>query len=272
MTLTIGTAPFGRSPAGSFNFTYEAPEHVLYFEDSPRRVRVELEGRTVADSRRARLLHETGHLPVYYFPCEHVDAACLEPTGHSKHCPFKGDAAHWSVRVGDRVAENAVWGYPDPLEGAPPLAGYLAFHWAAMDRWLEEDEEVEGHPRDPYTRIDVRESSRHVRVSLDGEPIAESRRPKLLFETSLPTRIYLPRPDVRTELLERSRSTTYCPYKGHASYWSLRSDAGPLADVAWSYGDPFPEAAKVRDHLSFLHERLEVELDGEPLEHRPHRR
>jgi uncharacterized protein (DUF427 family) len=272
MTLTIGSAPFGRSPGGRFNFTYDAPAHVLYFENSPRRVRAELEGRTVADSRRVKLLHETGHLPVYYIPREHVDERTLEPTDHVTHCPFKGYASHWSVRVGDRVAENAVWGYPEPIEGAPPLTGHVAFYWDSMDRWLEEDEEILGHPRDPYTRIDVRESSRHVRVWLDGEPIAESWRPKLLFETSLPERIYLPRPDVRTDLLERSRTATYCPYKGHASYWSLRGGGEAVPDLAWSYGDPFPEAIKVRDHLSFLHERLQVEVDGEPLERQSHRR
>jgi uncharacterized protein (DUF427 family) len=272
MTLTIGTGPFGRKPGGSFNFSYEAPKHVLYLEGSPRRVRAELAGRTVVDSRRAMLLHETGHLPVYYFPEEDVDGACLERTDHSTHCPFKGNASYWSVRLGDRVAENAIWGYPHPLEGAPPLAGLLAFYWGAMDRWLEEDEEVQGHPRDPYTRVDVRESSRHVLVSLDGESIAASTRPKLLFETSLPTRIYLPRPDVRRDLLERSRTATYCPYKGHASYWSLRVGELLVDDLAWSYGEPFAEAEKVRDHLSFLHEELDVVVDGEPLEHQPHRR
>ena len=272
MTLTIGTAPFGRRPDGEFNFSYDAPQHVLYFEGSPRRVRVELAGRVVADSRDAKLLHETGHLPVYYFPEEDVDSRCLEPSDHSSHCPFKGDASYWSVRAGDRVAENAVWGYPDPIEGAPPIAGHLAFYWGAMDRWLEEDDEIHGHPRDPYTRVDVRESSRHVRVSLDGEQVAESTRPKLLFETSLPTRVYLPREDVRSELLEESATATYCPYKGHASYWSLRAGDGHVEDVAWSYAEPFPEADRVRDHLSFLHEDLTVEIDGEPLEYQPHRR
>lgn len=270
MALTIGSAPFGRSPGGTFNFSYEAPQHVLYFEDSPRRVRTELEGHVVADSGRVKLLHETGHLPVYYFPLEDVDGRALEQTDYSTHCPFKGDASHWSVHVGERVAENAVWGYPEPLEGAPPLAGYLAFHWAAMDRWLEEDEEVWGHPRDPYTRVDVRQSSRHVRVTLGGEVLAESDRPKLLFETSLPIRVYVPRADVRTKLMNRSRRVTYCPYKGRASYWSAQA-AGALAeDVAWSYGEPYAEAAAVRDHLSFLHDDVLVEVDGERLTGQAH--
>lgn len=272
MTLTLGSAPFGRSPGGTFNFRYEAPAHVLYFEDSPKRIRVELEGRAVADTRRAKLLHETGHLPVYYIPRDDVATDLLERSEHATHCPFKGDATHWSIRADGRLSENALWEYPQPLEGAPPLAGYMAFYWDRVDRWLEEDEEIHGHPRDPYTRIDVRESSRHVRVSLRGELLAETERPKLLFETSLPVRIYVPRPDVRTEFLERSPAASYCPYKGHASYWSAIVGDERSDDVAWSYGEPFPEAARVRDHLSFLHEDLEVLVDGEPLEYLPHRR
>ena len=149
MALTIGMAPFGRRPAGVFNFEYDAPEHVLYFEDFPRRVRAVFADRVLADSREVRLMHETGHLPVYYFPERHVDTDALEGTGHSTHCPFKGNASWWSIKVGDRVAENAVWSYRDPLPGAPPLAGHRALELKAIDTWLEEDEEVEGHPRGP---------------------------------------------------------------------------------------------------------------------------
>ncbi len=272
MSLTIRSAPFGREPSGTFNFSYEAPAHVIYFEDSPRRVRAELGGRAVADSRRMKLLHETGHLPVYYFPLDDVRMDLLEPSSSDYHCPFKGDARLWTVRAGEEVAEDAGWSYPDPLPGAPPLQEYIAFEWDALDRWLEEDEEILGHPRDPYTRIDVRETSRHLRVTLDGEVLAESRDPKLLFETSLPPRIYVARADLRTDRLERSHTESYCPYKGRASWWSTRVDDELVADIGWSYADPFAEAVKVRDHVSFLHERLEVELDGEPVEHLPHGR
>jgi uncharacterized protein (DUF427 family) len=94
MALTVGTGPFGRAPAGVFNFTYDAPAHVLYLEDVPRRVRVVVAGETVAQSSRVRLLHETGLMPVYYFPEEDVRAGLLEPTGHTTHCPFKGDASY----------------------------------------------------------------------------------------------------------------------------------------------------------------------------------
>ena len=120
MTLTIGTGPFGKQSHGTFNFdTGVLQPHTLYFEDSPRRVRVMFNGETIADSKRVKLLHETGHLPVYYFPKEDVRMDLLEESDHTTHCSFKGDASYWSVKVGDRVAENAVWSYPEPLEDAP---------------------------------------------------------------------------------------------------------------------------------------------------------
>jgi uncharacterized protein (DUF427 family) len=111
-------------------------DHVLFFEDSPRRVRVMFGGEIVADSRRVKLIHEQGHLPVYYFPRSDVRMDLLEATDLTTHCPFKGDASYWSVRVSDRVAENAVWGYPEPIDSAPPLADYLAFYWNKMDEWF----------------------------------------------------------------------------------------------------------------------------------------
>ena len=120
MTLTIGTGPFGNQSAGMFNFdTGALKPHTLYFEDSPRRVWVAFEGEMVADSKRAKLMHETGLLPIYYFPQEDVRGELLEESDHTTHCPFKGDASYWSVRVGERAAENAVWGYPEPLGMMP---------------------------------------------------------------------------------------------------------------------------------------------------------
>ena len=180
MALTVESGPFGERSKGTFNFdTGVLSAHTLYFEDSPRRVRVKFGGETIADSKRAKLLHETGHLPVYYFPEEDVRMDLLEESDHTTYCPFKGDASYWSVRVGDEVAENAVWSYPEPIDSAPPLAGYLAFYWNKMDHWFEEDEEVFVHPRDPYHRVDVLDSSRYVRVSVNGEVIAETERPKV---------------------------------------------------------------------------------------------
>lgn len=276
MSLTMGTSPFGPRPAGTFNFEPPRRQGVIYFEDSPRRVRGVLAGETVVDSRRAKLLHETGHLPVYYFPQEDIRGDLLEPTEHSTLCPFKGQAAYWSVRVGDRVAENAVWGYDDPLDDAPPLAGYRAFYWHALDGWYEEDEQVFIHARDPYHRIDVLDTSRHIRVSLGGELLAETRRGKVLYESGLPPRWYIPRDGVRTQLLVASDTRTGCPYKGSASYLSLRADGLSEDDLVWSYADPTREAAPIADHLAFFDERVDLELDGElqerpetPWSHRP---
>ena len=267
MTLTIGTGPFGDQGEKTFNFEVEAPsDHVLFFEDSPRRVRVVLGGETVADSRRVKLMHETRHLPVYYFPEEDVRMDLLEATDHTTTCPFKGEASHWSVRVGENVAENAVWSYPDPIESAPPIEGYLAFYWSKMDRWYEEDEEVFVHPRDPYHRVDVLESSRHVKVSVNGEVVAETDRPVVLFETGLPPRYYIPPEDVRKDVLVPSDRHTQCPYKGIASYHSVEVGGETMENLVWHYPEPIAAAEKIRGNLSFFNEKVDLEVDGEPQE------
>jgi len=267
MTLTIGTGPFGNQSTGTFNFdTGALKPHTLYFEDSPRRVRIVFNGETVADSKRAKLMHETGLLPIYYFPQEDVRSELLEESDHSTHCPFKGDASYWSVRVGERVAENAVWGYPEPLEDAPPLASYLAFYWGEMDHWYEEDEEVFVHPRDPYHRVDVLESSRHVRISVNGEVVVETDRPRILFETGLPPRYYITPEDVREDVLLGSEKTTQCPYKGVASYYSVEAGGQRVEDLVWYYPEPIAATEKIKGHLCFFNEKVDLEVDGEAQE------
>jgi uncharacterized protein (DUF427 family) len=267
MALTVESGPFGERSKGTFNFdTGVLQPHTLYFEDSPRRVRVMFGGETIADSKRAKLLHETGHLPIYYFPDEDLRMDLLEESDHTTYCPFKGDASYWSVRVGDNVSENAVWSYPDPIDSAPPLAGYLAFYWHLMDHWYEEDEEVFVHPRDPYHRVDILESSRHVKVRVNGEVVAETQRPKILFETGLPPRYYIPPEDVREDALLKSEKTTRCPYKGIASYWSVEVGDGRAEDLVWYYPEPIPEAAKIEGLLAFFNEKVDLEVDGEEQE------
>jgi uncharacterized protein (DUF427 family) len=264
MALTVESGPFGERSTGVFNFDTTVLEpHTLYFEDSPRRVRVMLGGETIADSRHVKLLHETGHLPIYYFPEEDVRMDLLEDTDHTTHCPFKGDASYWSVRVGDSVAENAVWGYREPIDSAPPLDGHVAFYWDAMDHWYEEDEEVFVHPRDPYHRVDVLESSRHVKVSLNGEVVAETDRPQILFETGLPPRYYIPPEDVREEVLVESEKSTGCPYKGTASYHSVEVGGETVEDLVWYYPEPIAAVEGIRDHLCFYNEKVDLEVDGE---------
>ena len=263
MTLTLGSGPFAQPNQASdrFNFPIDSPDHVLFFDDALKRVRAVFNGKTIADSENAKLLHETGHLPRYYLPQADVRMDLLHATDHHTHCPYKGDAAYWSVKVGDKTAENAAWGYPQPVDGAPPLADYIAFYFDAMDAWFEEDEEIIGHPRDPYHRVDVRPSTRHVIVRVGGEPVAETYRPLLLFETGLPIRYYIPREDVRNERLVASTRRSICPYKGHARYWSVRANGGVVDDLAWSYAEPFAEALKVAGYICFAQEEADVEMD-----------
>ena len=229
MSLTYGTGPFGDTPAGRFNLDIPR-EQIRYVEDLPRWIRARLGGETVVDSRRPRFVHEHTRLPRYLFPAE-------------------------DVRL-DLIPGDAVTRHPD---------GLVEVDFKAMDEWLEEDEPLIGHPRDPYHRIDVRRTSRHVRVSVDGQVVADTRRARALFEAGHPTRWYIPAEDVRSDLLEESEKTSVCAYKGVASYWSV----GPERDVVWTYREPLGDAMVVRDYLCFFNERVDIEIDGEP-EARPH--
>jgi uncharacterized protein (DUF427 family) len=240
--------------------------HRIRFEDSPRRVRAVLDGVAIADSKRVKLLHETGHLPVYYFPMDDVRMDLLELTSRTTRCPYKGDASYWTVRAGGRVAENAVWGYREPIPERADIKGYVAFYWNAMDAWYEEDEEVFVHPRDPYKRVDVLHSSRHVGIVLAGETVADTHRPRLLFETGLPTRYYIPKLDIRMELLEPTDKTTRCPYKGVASYWSVKVGDQVFKDIVWSYPTAVPECPKIENLLCFFNEKVDIYVDGELME------
>ena len=244
----------------------DASEHWIHVEESPRRVRVVFGGQTIADSRHAVLLREPRLVPVYYFPTSSVRTELMQPTAHRVRSPSRGEASYWTIRVGEKIAEHAAWSYPEPSPNASALRGHVAFQWNLMDAWYEEDEEVFVHARDPYKRVDVLPSSRHVRVVVHGETVADTRRPHLLFETGLPTRYYLPMGDVRRDLLVPSEIASRCPYKGLASYWSVRVGATTVADLAWSYLDPIPECPKIRGLVCFFQEReAMLSVDGEPL-------
>jgi uncharacterized protein (DUF427 family) len=189
----------------------------------------------------------------------------LERTDYQTTSPLKGEAAYYTVRVGDRVMENAAWSYDEPPAHGPAVKGYVAFYWNKMDAWYEEDQRVYAHARDPYKRIDVLPSSRHVRIVLGGETVADTHRPRLLLETGLPTRYYIPQEDVRMELLKPSESTSRCPYKGQASYWSVRIGDKVYEDVVWSYRTPLPESQLIAGHLCFYNERVDaIYVDDEP--------
>jgi uncharacterized protein (DUF427 family) len=158
------------------------------------------------------------------------------------------------------------------LEGAAfapndaAMEGYVVLDWNAFDQWQEEDEVVMGHPHDPFDRIDVLRSSRRVVVSSEGVALADSVRPTLLLETSLPTRYYLPHDDISWNLLTPSENHSVCAYKGVASYWSARLPGGDLQDIAWTYEEPLQDALKVRGMVAFFTERLDLVLDGAPVD------
>jgi len=231
-----------------------------------KRVRVFLAGRLVADTTRPLLVWEIPYFPAYYIPASDVRAELI-PTGKTEHSPSRGDAEIYDVAVEDgSAAPGAALRYPDsPIE---ELRDMVRFEWSAMDEWLEEDEPVYTHPRDPYTRVDILASSRHVRVDIDGVTVADSVRPHLLFETGLPVRYYLPLSDVRMDLLRPSDTASHCPYKGAASYWSVDTGSGTHPDIVWIYRTPLPESQKIAGLACFYNEKVDVYLDGE-LQERP---
>jgi uncharacterized protein (DUF427 family) len=234
-------------------------------EQGAKRVRVYLAGRLVADTRRPFLVWEIPYYPTYYLPLADVLAE-LVPTGKTEHRPSRGEGEILDVRVEGATAEGAALRYPDsPLAS---LRDLVRFNWAEMGEWLEEDEPVYTHPRDPYTRVDILASSQHVRVEIDGVTVADSVRPHILFETGLPPRYYLPLPDVRTELLIPSDTTSHCPYKGTAGYWSVDAGHGVRPDLVWIYRTPLPESQKVAGLACFYNEKVDLYLDGQ-LQDRP---
>jgi uncharacterized protein (DUF427 family) len=222
----------------------------------------------VADTIRPLLVWEKPYYPAYYLPLEDVRTELLERDGGSAHSPSRGDAATFTVSAGGRRAPGAALRY----EGSPihELRDLIRIDWDSMDAWFEEDEEVFTHPRNPYTRVDILPSSRHVRVELDGTTIAESTSPRLLFETGLPVRYYLPKTQVRMDLLVPSAGETHCPYKGQAEWWSAKIGEELHEDLAWSYRMPLPESAKIAGLIAFYNERVDIYVDG-VLQERPGR-
>jgi len=248
----------------------------LRYEPTAKRVRAAVGGEPVADTCDARLVWEPRRVvPTYAVPITALTAQ-LAPAGAESGAdenvgarlpaissrpildptvPFSAHSCGgtaFDVIAGQKTRAGAAFRPDDP-----DLAGYVILDFAAFE-WLDEDEPVVSHPHDPFSRIEVLRSSRHVRVGVDGRLLAESSRPMLLFETLLPVRFYLPREDVAVQL-EPSATSTYCAYKGRASYFSVPD--GPR-DVAWTYREPLHDAEPVRDRICFFDERVDVIVDG----------
>jgi uncharacterized protein (DUF427 family) len=236
-------------------------------EPTPRWIRVRVGDAVVGDSRRALLLiwYGPGMLPTYCLPGEDVRTNLLQasPPAPAGGVEFLVDH---DVRMGDRVIERAAQLFRHPPSPLAALEGHWTFTWGSGLSWFEEALEVHVHARDPSKRVDVVPSDRHVRVELDGEVIAESRRPHALFETTLPTRWYLPAEDVCQDLLVRSGTLSRCPYKGTASYWSVRVGDAVHRDVAWTYPEPVIECPRIAGLVAFFNERVDLVIDGTRLE------
>jgi uncharacterized protein (DUF427 family) len=229
-------------------------------EQGPKRVRTYLNGELVADTRTPFLVWEHPYYPTYYLPASDV-LATLIPAGDTEHSPSRGEGEVLHVKVATATAERAALRYPDsPLER---LRDLVRIDWSAMSEWLEEDEPVYTHPRDPYKRVDILASSRRVRVEVDGVTVADSAQPRILFETGLPPRYYVPLGDVRMDLLRPSPTVTHCPYKGAASYWTVDTGQGEHEDLIWIYRAPLPESQKIAGLACFYNEKVDMYLDGE---------
>ncbi|MFD8733893.1 DUF427 domain-containing protein [Streptomyces sp. NPDC059618] len=244
------------------------PEGLLW-EPSARWVRGRRGEVTVVDSRHPVLVWEPDvPVPLYAFPREDVREDLLRPARNPATGTHTGSRIFYDLQLDGEPLENAAWTF-----AAPDLAGHIAFEWfgrvgRGLDHWYEEEEEIFIHPRDPHKRVDALASSRHVRVDIDGTPVADTVRPVLLFETGLPTRYYIPREDVRLDLFVPTTNHTGCPYKGTAHYWSWRGDASVPPNVVWSYPDPLPAVGPIKDLLAFYNEAVDITVDGE-LQERP---
>ena len=212
------------------------------------------------------MVWEIPYYPTYYLPVKDVRTDLLHNTGETTRSPSRGTAEVHDITAGNttRPASAFVWNDVAIDE----ISEHVSFDWGSMDAWFEEDDEVFVHARDPYTRVDILQSSRNIRIEVDGVTVAESDRARILFETGLPARYYLPKTDVHFEYLAPSDLETRCPYKGTARYWSVTTQGTRHDNVVWGYDAPLKESMDIGGFVSFYNEKLDIYIDGE-LEDRP---
>lgn len=255
MSLAHRRGPWGAEPYGH---VIDRGGWRLYLEPSPKRLRLEVAGVTVADSHRPRLLHQPGAPAAWWLPADDVRTDLLSAPVSSQADPLLGAVASSDLQIADRVEVGFARRHPDVSE----LDGLLGLDWRRIDRAFEEDEQVASEPIDPYHRVDVRRTSRHVRISLDSVVIAESRAPTMVFETTARPRFYLTAAELRTDLLEPSASQGVCQYKGVADYFHLRLPDRLVEDLVWSYREPGDDGRRLLGRYAIHHERCRTELDG----------
>ena len=266
MGLSWQQGPLGRDPNGTFLSWTPMPERVLYLEPLRRRMSVELGGGVIARSDRAVILFEPARYPVAYFPIGDIGQGALQPSDHESTHPDLGKTKWFDVVGGDgETKRRGAWTHVELPEQAAALRDAVAFAWHAMDAVYEEDERILGHAADPYHRIDIRRSSRHLIVRQGDRVVADTHAPMVLYESGFAPRWYVPRDDVAADALHAVKGQTFCPYKGLASYY----DIGEVPNAAWSYRAPFEEVARIADSLSFYPKKVTITIDGERLEEAP---
>ena len=228
---------------------------------SPKRIRAVFAGVTIVDSNTAYLFRGGGP-PLYFFSKDEVRKDLIAATGRTA-TDSRGMTALLDIRVGDHIAKEAVTEYVDTTEGLEFLKGMVSIRWGEMDGWFEENEEVFVHARDPFKRIDIVRSDRHVEIVVGGAKIADTNRPVILIEPGHPIRYYLPKVDVRMDLLQPSETLSHCPYKGEAKYYSLQLAKDTTKDAAWCYEYPVQEASKIAGLLCFFNDRVDaIHVEG----------
>lgn len=251
----------------------------LRYEPTAKRIRASLNGNVVVDTVQALLVWEPRRItPIFAVPerdlLAELAAPALPAASVEEHTfAIREGASPTSLDPGTGFGRHTCAGEELDVATAsatvpraafrpedPDLAGYVMLDFSAFD-WLEDGEEIIGHPRDPFHRVDVRASLSDVDVALDGVTLARTNSAQLLYETLLPVRYYIPPSDVRLDLLEESPKRTVCPYKGQASYWSYPA-SGQGRNIAWSYDRRFRDAAQIHDLISFFNERVDLRVDG----------
>jgi len=261
MGLSWQQGPLGTAPVGHFLTPEPLPQRLLFVEPLRRRLRVQFAGEWIADSEDVLLLHEPGHYPVAFFPIRDVRPGVLVAENRVTQHRELGDTSWFTVSAGDQQAKRAAWLYSALPEHAVDLRDRVAFAWRAMDAFYEEDERIVGHAADPYHRIDIRRTSRHLVVRDGGRVVADTRNPVVLYESGFAPRWYVPRNDIDENALTAARGQTFCPYKGVASYY----DIGEHAGAAWSYPQAWHEVERVSNLVSFEADKVDVYLDDKRL-------
>jgi uncharacterized protein (DUF427 family) len=238
----------------------------LHVSRVPKKVTAILDDQVIAERRSVLMLHEKGYTPVYYFPRESVamDRLALM-TGETSHCPRKGDAVYFTLLNGSRAGQKVAWSYEETIDSAREIEGYIAFYFDQVDRWLEDGDEISGSPADPFVRIDIRSLGGELVIEHAGSTVARTSGAKILYETGLMPRFYVPVEDILVAL-EPKRQQTTCIYKGRASYADVVVGDQVLKNAAWAYRSPVRECGEIAQMWCFDFDRFDAHwIDGVPV-------